>query len=1801
MNFDNATGSALFLPRPSSPRNSESLTNHHPSLYDNIVDEYGDVMNDVDEYSVLRPDIDLQSGTTTTTTVVPLKRCDSTTEQSSPQSQPPPTPPPRTTTRRTFSMSSPPYTRSGPSFSSAGRSRKLGGTGGSIFSRLFRSKKNRHEQPSVATSRTAGTEENSTPSISGRNSSTSRVFRTRSTPTRRSTTLSRKTRSRRFQFTRDRKKSPPQQQPQLDKNDSRAPTFIDRIDEKSMPGVGGGGGGGSGGGAGFNSMFSEISQVNDETAEPANLDHSPMRLNRSVNITPTYRDSRESGSLQNLAFTSTMQTLDIAPLSIVDTIQTIDIQPRARSSNPVRSQSMTIERCVVRPKDLDVQLKISRSEKVLGKVLRFEDSNDMNVRSSDRPVKSIVRKDSLKSALRSEERRGNHGNVSMLTVGNNERADSTLLDDKGGSNNAKPSMLADVSGTREDSTLDEEVCVPLAKKNGVPPIKPSLFRNGTSRKSNFQKKASSFEASYELSDTSLGEMCDVPLKRNSVLEKALMFEDSNSSLGDSMRAAPKDNTRRASLFESTFASNRSSCPEVEYSPVKKCFVELESPIAGNSTAGLDGRSGKIYSSDDDVEPSPLVKKIEFVPPRVEVATMVRKSNRTLELTDGGDIDISTAPEKSKAIVNESSSGSVQFSTENGKTIDTFEESERTDELPAIDQAKLSTTDTSVKEAIDSAEDTFVKTSDEAFVSKAFVSEGDAASGKVTVSTKGSSVKEVSAAANDASREYRTVSSKEAPVKDVTVSFETEPVKQLGVLARASMFEKPDETAPVVSLEKFGARKKSIELPAIPSMKRSDISGKTGIRMKAVTEVKLMSSRDPDTPEVTYEPAQISVTSKRTLSESVAFRALLSKFEDDDDRVVTPVRLPKLNVRALASRFENEDEAVRPPRARTWNVLAKPSVQIKLSADKVPQSSSPDDGMNETLDPKHLDDDKPTESEIVDVVATSLSEVGRECITSRSETFSADVVSGQSGTESKTSDKKLSVDEYLDGLQQEDSEKSEIEVREPSAIIAHSVLGKVSLFEGGEAQEVALPACKDANNEENPDESGAQANRCIADESDAASPNSSQKEDSDEDRSDPASPKFSLMGDENEAAHALTEVKNKLINDKNMSETRVENGGEEVSASEPKLSSIITEDEGVMLGYAEGYTETSRSGSIEGIDVDVVDESPETPVLSRSCSPVRREIFKPLSPALQTVEAHELVTLKLSPKTSRAPTRNSSSKSMTQGESGPPTVDIAKIINEYLSTASKSPSSPSARNQLPAPKGSKPSKRRFLSITTPRRTMSYAGTIHRPQPVQLSELLDRSIESRDESHQGKHIDIVDDSSPLHVAKPASKQGIEALELQASSPNFSEAEDVDNEVLASKRVSVNSIGRGTESVSKQFAAVAPDNDNEDDIIGAPSFTTTRHRRAVDEIELQSTSPALLNGDLGFRSASPQGMAWRCDSSHGNLTSPLAPNGCPLPANYQAESSPDDDGMSAMSSDTSFENPSTGIVQHVITGLARAHSLLDNRSVRRAHMCNDFDLIYSERSAPGWECGHLCAASMISSLFRDESLREKLSESGISKNPSIRDVARRIEQAWSGGFDVDGASKYSGTLVGRRAYLGATEVAVLLISSGIPACTRAFPARTPRERRLFFDWVLTHFERCCGNSNGCALHQQRRQRDCSAESVIVPLFVSWPMRACLVVGAERVRNGNVRLLVIEPTAACAHVLTARSVKKRVAVARRGESHPQWASSQQYHVVYVDQVMKNEMKLNNRFGGRRAQSFSGFSVKRVSFGSGKGDDRGR
>lgn len=95
--------------------------------------------------------------------------------------------------------------------------------------------------------------------------------------------------------------------------------------------------------------------------------------------------------------------------------------------------------------------------------------------------------------------------------------------------------------------------------------------------------------------------------------------------------------------------------------------------------------------------------------------------------------------------------------------------------------------------------------------------------------------------------------------------------------------------------------------------------------------------------------------------------------------------------------------------------------------------------------------------------------------------------------------------------------------------------------------------------------------------------------------------------------------------------------------------------------------------------------------------------------------------------------------------------------------------------------------------------------------------------------------------------------------------------------------------------------------------------------------------------------------------------------------------------------------------------------------------------------WGCGYRNAQMLLSSIRHSSAYRDLLlSRSGAAPSqsddrtmaglPGIKEMQEVIEKAWKEGFDPDGAAHFGGKLVGKRKWIGTTEVYVLMTSLGI-----------------------------------------------------------------------------------------------------------------------------------------------------------------------
>ncbi|XP_059424097.1 zinc finger-containing ubiquitin peptidase 1-like isoform X3 [Carassius carassius] len=95
----------------------------------------------------------------------------------------------------------------------------------------------------------------------------------------------------------------------------------------------------------------------------------------------------------------------------------------------------------------------------------------------------------------------------------------------------------------------------------------------------------------------------------------------------------------------------------------------------------------------------------------------------------------------------------------------------------------------------------------------------------------------------------------------------------------------------------------------------------------------------------------------------------------------------------------------------------------------------------------------------------------------------------------------------------------------------------------------------------------------------------------------------------------------------------------------------------------------------------------------------------------------------------------------------------------------------------------------------------------------------------------------------------------------------------------------------------------------------------------------------------------------------------------------------------------------------------------------LCSETDYYSSSEGDKGWGCGYRNFQMLLSSLHRMEQYKHL----PVSV-PSIPRVQAFIEESWDQGTDPQGASHFNHRLQGTRAWIGATEIYVVLNSLSV-----------------------------------------------------------------------------------------------------------------------------------------------------------------------
>ncbi|KAL7394544.1 hypothetical protein ABVT39_027689 [Epinephelus coioides] len=228
-------------------------------------------------------------------------------------------------------------------------------------------------------------------------------------------------------------------------------------------------------------------------------------------------------------------------------------------------------------------------------------------------------------------------------------------------------------------------------------------------------------------------------------------------------------------------------------------------------------------------------------------------------------------------------------------------------------------------------------------------------------------------------------------------------------------------------------------------------------------------------------------------------------------------------------------------------------------------------------------------------------------------------------------------------------------------------------------------------------------------------------------------------------------------------------------------------------------------------------------------------------------------------------------------------------------------------------------------------------------------------------------------------------------------------------------------------------------------------------------------------------------------------------------------------------------------------------------------DTDHFCSSVGDKGWGCGYRNLQMLLSSLHRIDAYTPFLQEKTV---PSIPRVQSMIEKAWKEGLDPHGASHFNQRLQGTRAWIGATEIYVLLTSLGISARIIDFhqPTGPGDTHTRLFDWVKQYFQ--YSGSSGLIPRL--------IHTSLPPLYLQHQGHSRSIVGLEQRKNGSLCLLLLDPGSSASDTRKLLSKGTVSTAVHHIRKFPGSLRHKQYQVVAVQGMLSAEEKqistLNSR-----------------------------
>ncbi|KAI5461052.1 peptidase family C78-domain-containing protein [Mariannaea sp. PMI_226] len=174
--------------------------------------------------------------------------------------------------------------------------------------------------------------------------------------------------------------------------------------------------------------------------------------------------------------------------------------------------------------------------------------------------------------------------------------------------------------------------------------------------------------------------------------------------------------------------------------------------------------------------------------------------------------------------------------------------------------------------------------------------------------------------------------------------------------------------------------------------------------------------------------------------------------------------------------------------------------------------------------------------------------------------------------------------------------------------------------------------------------------------------------------------------------------------------------------------------------------------------------------------------------------------------------------------------------------------------------------------------------------------------------------------------------------------------------------------------------------------------------------------------------------------------------------------------------------------------------------AYLCSPHVQHVSKLRREGGFCGYRNIQMLVSHIIGGQTTGSDVFGSTF---PSIFDIQDLIENAWDMGFNSQGRIE-TGGVKGTRKYIGTPEAQAVFLSLAIPCSVQAFKDQQHNNARAaLFEAIEQYFQ------SGVVDVEARIHL-----TSLPPLYLQHPRHSLTVVGLERQMNGEINLLVFDPS---------------------------------------------------------------------------------